>query len=795
MQRKIGDRMVESIPQLFLEAIYPAVLPEINLNTCADPDCGNYGVAPDFNVPTFKGPNAQERKLLAATSVPALTSGLGKYTIDGDDKNLRVSEAFEYENEPRAWDDARDLICHHQKGNGSCEISFNVLSNTHYNDELDRLLTQNGSLSGPTCGNCGIRYINHPDEFIFNGTHGKLKATSRREEKPSGYRIIHKPCKGKPGARISVSLDHQGQKIKRDNVRLLRNIVNGSGINDIRRLLIDPDTGKKIGVSRLYSRIFWLERTLLAFEKAKLAEWKDRQEKSGRFSHMRIAHDDVVISVNWESKLDRRLTQLWFSVSADIRSGYVFRIDANFDPRVDPAKFVEDNYLNDDDTPKNIRKEYIRSSGERFTAPQLHFQRPSGRFDEPALFASAEGDWRVFSERLMKAYEDEITRGDPLPKDVQYELARAQQKRTLINKIRDDYFGFKDNNRDFRGSFQGMMVKPTYTKAAHLACLKEMLPMGKITLIGEQEAAMGRVVPHVFRDLIKDDLFEWFVISFDKNVSDPMNAVRIASFKDMFEVFKSSLPNETQENTSDYKLLEMFCASSLMTKVKVDPNGNISPFGIANFQSPQFPQVWVKSSVQHYGETNKVVGFPVLRKKYREKLKGLAFDQDVQDPDLREALSRRVLKATIQPVSAFMGSLRSRTSHTKRAGGNGSRNGPSFINGAVFNPAVLVAILNIYRIHYNWFELRQYVGAGAAGDSTTPVSEGMSSIGIPASKDKMKVRKRRAKTPVLRTPAMRLGADPVAKDSKQPRSPDPRRILYRPWLFHGTPLWRRFESR
>jgi hypothetical protein len=60
------------------------------------------------------------------------------------------------------------------------------------------------------------------------------------------------------------------------------------------------------------------------------------------------------------------------------------------------------------------------------------------------------------------------------------------------------------------------MVKPTYTKEADLACLRDILPSGKITLVGEQDGTMTRVVPHVSRDMISEDLFEWFVISFDK---------------------------------------------------------------------------------------------------------------------------------------------------------------------------------------------------------------------------------------------------------------------------------------
>ena len=49
---------------------------------------------------------------------------------------------------------------------------------------------------------------------------------------------------------------------------------------------------------------------------------------------------------------------------------------------------------------------------------------------------------------------------------------------------------------------------------------------------------MTRVVPHVFRDMINEDLFEWFVISFDKNATTNTTNSRIEAYEEKFAAFK-----------------------------------------------------------------------------------------------------------------------------------------------------------------------------------------------------------------------------------------------------------------
>ena len=85
---------------------------------------------------------------------------------------------------------------------------------------------------------------------------------------------------------------------------------------------------------------------------------------------------------------------------------------------------------------------------------------------------------------------------------------------------------------------------------------------------------------------------------------------------------------------------------------------------------------------------------------------------------------------------------------------------------------------------------------GVPPDFSIPLFKaGMSSIRIPGTNETIEVPKLASTSPTIRKPAMRLGADPAKPNGQARKAPDPGRVLYRPWLFHGTPLWRKFEDR
>jgi hypothetical protein len=111
----------------------------------------------------------------------------------------------------------------------------------------------------------------------------------------------------------------------------------------------------------------------------------------------------------------------------------------------------------------------------------------------------------------------------------------------------------------------------------------------------------------------------------------------------------------------------------------------------------------------------------------------------------------------------------------------------------LFNPRVLIALIDIFRVHYNFFEMRPYVAPWSAENELGHASRTRIKARFPGTGEVVELTKRRTRTPRRLTPAMRHGIHPIGTDDA--RAPDLAKTLYRPWLFAGTPLWTKFEER
>lgn len=791
-----GVSGVSKLGSLSLEQTLPAPMSGWDVNTCPDPDCPNFGTSASFSGLRLVGRNAASKRaaLRATTSI----IGVGDYKLASNAKKQfrRVSTVLEYQNDPHTWSDRRNVECRCEVGGRMCTTEFDMLSNEHLLEEVRRLRNSDGVLDGDGCKACGKPYLDAPEEFILNGVHERRAAREdARTSRAARVRLIHLPCRGKKGARFSITLDHHRQRVTKDNLQIVQAIVNGAGINDIARMLAPAGTGRAIGISRVYNRIFAIEKALLAFERAQLRRWRQKEIDEGFERRQHLAHDDIVIGVNWETSAERRITQLNISATADVPSGYVFRLDTDFDPRISPADLFVEAYLDDHGLLKNLRKDYQQKSGVAFTAPLMTFQRPTGRLDEQHFFAAAAGQLEVFLEtqvsRMPEGTPAEIAAKAAL-------VAEIQERVALIRTIHQGYFNLPPSRRDRRTPFTGTMTRDIYTKAAHLELVRQMLPPGRITLVTEQEGILPRVIPHVFREAIEEDAFVWLAMTFDKEVKKPEMQRRVAAYKVDLEAFLESFGAQYPQQLarmSQPEKVRAYILDRMTTAVEYDRAHAPQPYPSANFQQPHMPAVWIRCPIQTAGETGKVVGFPLMRSELRQRMKAIPFNGQVTDDYARVRVAYYTWAATLQPVATFFNALRARQSLAQRAGGRSARSGPSYINGAAFNPRTLTAMLNIFRVYYNYFEARPYVAPWSPKAETEEVAPARASKRVPGIGTVVQVEKRRSRQPVKRTPAMRLGIQEERRD-KDGRliMPSLLRVLYRPWLYAGTPVWDKFEN-
>lgn len=112
-----------------------------------------------------------------------------------------------------------------------------------------------------------------------------------------------------------------------------------------------------------------------------------------------------------------------------------------------------------------------------------------------------------------------------------------------------------------------------------------MLPEGRLTLVGEQEASMARVVPHIFRDEILGDRFEWHVANFDKEAKKPQILHRTRAFDASFRAFRDANPTLTVPEA-----LHAWTRTQLKPATKDARNGSSEPFpGSTSAQRPFRP--------------------------------------------------------------------------------------------------------------------------------------------------------------------------------------------------------------
>ncbi len=734
---------MKRLPQLTMEQALPDPIGGFSVNYCRNPDCINFGVLPKFEIPHHRSKAAAEARKKSNSK----SAAVGSYSLFGRPGGNRTSKGLK--NEFR-WSDVRALQC------GICSTRSSVLSNKAYLTECERVASHAARIMpGPECPGCGTRYVDHPKQFSFDGMNGK------------GIRLIHNcewPRRGGRKKRFTYTPIYRRQRNTFDNVTILQHLINGSSFNDIIRA-VSAGRARKLSVGRLYDRIFWLEALLLHYERAQLSEWRrkvDREDVGRRRNHV-LAHDTVELTINWETSEDRRNTILKCHATADARSGYIYRIDASFDPDVDPVKFFNANVR--PGLVSRLSGKYVRKTGRQFRYPLTSFQRPTARFDEPLFYASALHQLGIFKDRTVKKIHDD---------DERVRLTEfANRSYDRIFKIYRDYYDMKQIERDARAPFMGAIVSMEYSHPAHLCAVRDMLPPGHITLNTDANTNLVRHVAQVFKDQIERNEFAWICSTLlVLNMPKPERAAYVETYRRNFKEWCA-------ERGYIGPLLHLRPDYIKERKTRIPPVNEA--FKGAAFKS----SAWYGSPVSTYYEPIKAVGIMIGSSFLRNQIANGAIDRNGHDE-----IAHYMNRSSLQTVDTFFNSLRERIAATGRASGSGGSMGGTYIRGNVFNPRVLIALLNIFRISHNYFELRPMeTDTIEQADDPEAAPEYIRSARIPGTDDTVEIRAKRRRVPRKLSPAMRHGIH--KEDSSKVRAVDLPTVLSRPWEVYGTPLFGR----
>lgn len=269
-----------SAPSSTRKRSYPTVFEEaggIQINFCKNPNC------PNFNVPVpptaARGPGAKNPYKLHKIEMAA---------------ERRVPGAH----------------CH------GCGEEFPFKSNVGVFEEAYRII--NETFPAPSCPN--VLCANH---WVPVGT---PKAYYAHTETPIGSRRYRCRACGKtfsvkpPGINPIAKQTHSNK-----NRQVLSMLV---GKMPLRRICEAADIAPKM----LYERIDFFYRQSLAF----LAERESKLPEMD-IKRLYVSVDRQDYNVNWTCRTDKRNITISAVAAADNTSGYVFGMDPNFDPEMDPA--------------------------------------------------------------------------------------------------------------------------------------------------------------------------------------------------------------------------------------------------------------------------------------------------------------------------------------------------------------------------------------------------------------------------------------------------------------------------
>ncbi len=254
----------------------------------------------------------------------------------------------------------------------------------------------------------------------------------------------------------------------------------------------------------VYDKLEFIHRQCLAF-----AGNREARLLSPGFElpKMYLSVDRQHYIVNWSSRKDRRVTQLNAIGTSDVKTGFVFGMNLNFDGSMEPEE---------------VEKEAKEVGDLELSPPYRKHARVwlSIDYDRSLEEAKRRGLAKMMADAEGKAYDNDLL------KSINLEYADAS--------AREDIESSETQSREVQLPLHGMQVRETYTMYAHFRVMATLLQNApKVRFFMDQDSGFRAAFMAAFADRIRARTADGFYVKVDKEASayDKKNAAANAQKK------------------------------------------------------------------------------------------------------------------------------------------------------------------------------------------------------------------------------------------------------------------------
>lgn len=435
------------------------------------------------------------------------------------------------------------------------------------------------------------------------------------------------------------------QRVTHTNRDIFEHLVNTVPIRRVIKLL-------KITPGVLYRRIDFIWRQCQLFAGERERGLLERKVLGTRY----LATDRQALMVNWSNRRDRRNTLLWSIATADLASGYVFATNLNYDPDLELETVAKDAVRYGDFKHSRAFRRYAR-----VWLPEDFDGSVPGYDTKKRKIADA-----AFGERLDLTIESK------------YEVAQA----------REDIEAGEGPGKTIRTPVRGMQIHEQVSMVAHIELVARLLRNAeKIRVYMDQESGIRAAFMAAYKERVMARTADaWYVqVLKEGTVGEKNQAVKRA--QERLAQAQIANPHMSEDDVVVMLAREEMARMAMHGKWK----DKWLTHPLPDMREPEKKVCWLTDiDTPPMPDPEDDANAATLKKARAE--------------DMLNHAARLYLKASLHGVDKFFMQIRRGLTMAERGVVTAASDGRWFGKNA-YNPAILVKLIEIFRVYYNYCEV------------------------------------------------------------------------------------------